>query len=64
MMMLFEWWYDLPWWARYGIALLMILISTAMLFIGRLFIWGWVVGLIMVAMGGRSQAEKNGYRRY
>ncbi|MCU0688602.1 MAG: hypothetical protein MUE97_02515 [Phycisphaerales bacterium] len=62
-MALFEWWYEMPWWVRYGLALALILLSTFILLAGRLWIWGWVVGFIMLALAGRSQGEKKGYRR-
>lgn len=56
-----DWWCDLPWWLRYGFALLMLLISTILFFCGIFWPWGWAMGLILLLLSGRSQSEKDGY---
>jgi hypothetical protein len=60
----FEWWSDLPAWLRYGTAIVFLAISTALWFAGRLWIWGWVVGVVLLLMAGPSQAEKKGYHDF
>ena len=59
---LFTWWAGQNPWLRYGFAILLILISTLLLLAGRIWIWGWVAGVIMLLAGGRTSSEKNGYR--
>lgn len=60
---MWSFWMDLPPWLRYGMGLVFVGISTAMLFFGRTFWpWGWVVGFVMLAFGGPSDSEKKGYR--
>jgi hypothetical protein len=44
-----EWWADLPWWARYGVGLLMLAISAGLLVFGHLvWFWGWGAGLALL----------------
>lgn len=59
-MALFEWWSDLPWWLRYGVAAVFLLISTGLYFFGDI-LW-WVVGVVLLLFGGPSGPEKRGYR--
>jgi hypothetical protein len=61
-MWFFGWWGERSPWLRYGVGLVLIAISTAMYFSGWLWIWGWVVGALMLAFAGPSKSEKNGYR--
>lgn len=56
-----DWWFDRSSWARYGIALLLIGISTAMFFAGTIWPWGWGAGLGLLVIAGRSNSEKSGY---
>ena len=58
----FSWWADQSPWLRYGVALLLIAISTVLFLAGRLWIWGWVAGLILLLFAGPSSSEKKGYR--
>ncbi|HEX3356737.1 MAG TPA: hypothetical protein VHS31_07195 [Tepidisphaeraceae bacterium] len=58
----FTWWAGQSAWLRYGIALLLIAISTIMYFGGEIWIWGWVAGAILLLCAGPSSSEKNGYR--
>jgi len=58
----FSWWSDLPAPLRYGVAILLIAASTVLYFLGRLWIWGWVAGVILLLFAGPSDSEKNGYR--
>jgi hypothetical protein len=57
----FSWWAEQSPWLRYGVALLLIAISTIIFFGGRIWIWGWVAGGIMLLFAGPSRSEKNGY---
>ena len=58
----FEWWADLNPWARYGVSLLFLGISTGLFFFAdTVWPWGWVVGGILLCFSGKSHAEKNGY---
>lgn len=61
-MAFFEWWAGLSPFVRYGLAIILLLISTAMLIGGTLWPWGWVAGAIMLLFGGPSDSEKKGYR--
>ena len=59
---LFELWYDAPWWLRVIIALVPLLISTALFFFAdTIWPWGWAVGGVLLLFSGRSQSEKKGY---
>lgn len=55
------WWSALPWWARYGVALLILGLSGLALLNGRLIIWGWGLGVAFLFFAGRSDSEKRGY---
>ena len=59
---MFDWWTDLPWWLRYGVAVTFLLISTVLYFAGWFWPWGWAVGIVLLMFGGRSDSEKKGYR--
>jgi hypothetical protein len=56
------WWADQSAWLRYGVALLLIALSTVLFFAGRIWIWGWVVGVVLLLFSGPSSSEKKGYR--
>ncbi|QOV88726.1 hypothetical protein [Humisphaera borealis] len=58
----FGWWADQSPWLRYGVALLLIAISTVIFFAGTIWIWGWVAGVVLLLFAGPSSSEKNGYR--
>lgn len=58
---MFEWWLDLPPVLRYGVALLLIAISTGLWFCGRFWPWGWAVGTALLFFAGPSDSEKKGY---
>lgn len=56
-------WSDLPPWSRYGAAIALILVSTLIYFLtGRIWIWGWIVGFVLLVFAGPSDSEKKGYR--
>jgi hypothetical protein len=59
---MFEWFHDIPWWLRLGVALGFILLSTVLYFAGWFWPWGWAVGLILLLFSGPTDAEKKGYR--
>jgi hypothetical protein len=58
----FNWWAEQSPWLRYGVALILIAISTIILLAGRIWIWGWVAGVILLLFAGPSSSEKKGYR--
>ena len=56
------WWAGLSCWPRYGAAGLFLLVPIVILLLnGRLWVWGWVVGLVLLIFGGPSDSEKKGY---
>ncbi len=57
----FGWWSEQSPWVRYGVALLLIALSTIIFFAGRIWIWGWVSGFILLLFAGPSKSEKSGY---
>ena len=57
----FEWWAGLGGWARYGLPVALLLTSTLLLLNGTLWIWGWVIGGILLCFAGASDSEKKGY---
>jgi len=59
---IFEWWSGLSPWIRYGVAVILLLISTVLYFDGILWPWGWAAGAIMLLLAGPSDSEKKGYR--
>ena len=59
---LIGWWSGLPWWLRYGVAFLLLGISTAFFFMGKIWPWGWAVGGVLLLFSGKSESEKKGYR--
>ena len=61
-MFLFEWWSGLSPWIRYGVAVVMLLISTVLWVGGLFWPYGWIGGVIMLLFAGRSEQEKKGYR--
>ncbi|OVE77121.1 hypothetical protein BVX99_03565 [bacterium F16] len=59
----FTWWAGLDWTIRLFVAGALIATSTALYFLAdTLWVWGWIIGGILFLCGGRSRAEKNGYR--
>ncbi len=57
-----EWWASQSPWIRYGVSFVLLAISTIILILGRLWIWGWVVGGILLLFSGPSDSEKKGYK--
>ncbi|MEM7230024.1 MAG: hypothetical protein AAF432_14540 [Planctomycetota bacterium] len=51
-MSLIEFWIDLPWWLKYGVALIFLIISTVMYFNDVFWPAGWAIGgvLLLAAM--------------
>ena len=59
-----EFWTELPWWLRLLVALLILGVGVVVFLFASVRA-GCVIagaGLVMFAIGGRSQSEKNGYR--
>jgi hypothetical protein len=59
---LLDWWAGLDWKYRGSFSCFLLFLSTVLLFFRILWIWGWLVGTILLLLGGRSKSEKNGYR--
>jgi len=58
-----DWWAGLDWKFRILIPICLLFLSTIILLFFRiLWIWGWLLGLILLMLGGRSKSEKKGYR--
>lgn len=61
MVRLIEWWGGQSAWLRYGVALVLLGISTGLWFAGRFWPWGWGLGLVLLLFAGPSDSEKKGY---
>ena len=59
---LIDWWAGLTPWVRFLVPIALIAISTGLLLAGILWIWGWLVGGILLLFSGPSDSEKKGYR--
>ena len=58
---LFEWYGGLSPWLRFGVAGAFILLSFVCLLFGRIWIWGWVVGGVLLIFAFPSSNERKGY---
>lgn len=56
------WWSDQSPWVRYGVAVLLLAVSTVFLLCGRFWPWGWALGAVLLLFAGPSESEKKGYR--
>jgi hypothetical protein len=61
---LFEWWAGLPAVFRFGVAILFLLISTVLFFAGRIWPWGWAIGIVLLIFSFPSGPEKKGYHDF
>ena len=61
---MFGWWVGLPWPLRVGVALVCLLISTALWFTGTFWPWGWVIGPVLLLFSFPSNSEKKGYHDF
>jgi hypothetical protein len=61
---LFEWWAGLRWWIRASVAGAFLLLSTVILLCGRLWIWGWIVGAVLLVFSFPSKPERKGYHDF
>jgi hypothetical protein len=60
----FERWGGLSPWLRLGVALLFLLISTALWLAGRFWPWGWVIGGVLLMFSFPSGPERRGYHDF
>jgi hypothetical protein len=61
---IFEWWGGLSPWIRFGVAIGFLLLSTVILLFDRIWIWGWVVGTVLLIFSFPSGPEKKGYHDF
>jgi hypothetical protein len=59
-----EWWAGLSPWIRFGVAGGFILLSTVILLFGRIWIWGWVIGVVLLLCSFPSKPERKGYHDF
>jgi len=57
-------WTGLPWKLRLGVALLFLLISTVLYFIGYFWPWGWAVGAVLLPFSFPNDSERRGYQDF
>jgi hypothetical protein len=62
MLSIIEWWSERSPWLRYGLAIGLLLLSTALYVGGTFWPWGWGLGVVLLLASGRSEAERKGYR--
>ena len=59
-----DWWIELPWWMRLGVALLLMAVGLLVFLYGSVkggaALFG--LGFILLVLGGKSESEKKGYR--
>jgi hypothetical protein len=60
----FEWWAGLNPWIRFGVAVVLLLISTVLWLAGQIWIWGWVAGGVLLLFCFPSDAERKGYHDF
>lgn len=63
-MWLFEWWADLPWQLRVGVACLFLLASTVLWLADWFWPWGWAAGLVLLVFSFPSKSERKGYHDF
>jgi len=44
----FDWWIELPPWARLGFPLALLVVSTVLFFNGIFWAWGWAIGVVLL----------------
>ena len=59
-----EWWAGLSPWIRFGVAGAFLLLSTVLLLTGRVWIWGWVIGAVLLVFSFPSKPERKGYHDF
>jgi hypothetical protein len=59
-----EWWAGLPPWLRFGVAGIFLMISTVILLFGRIWIWGWVIGAVLLVFSFPNKAQRRGYHDF
>lgn len=45
---MFDWWIELPPWARLGFPLALLVVSTVLFFNGIFWAWGWAIGVVLL----------------
>lgn len=57
-----DWWIELPWWLRAGVALAFLAASTILWYAGWFWPWGWGIGVVLLMFSFPSANERKGYR--
>ncbi len=60
----FEWYGGLSPWLRFGVAIALLLVSTALWFARIFWPWGWVAGGILLVLSIPSGPQKKGYHDF
>lgn len=63
-MWLFEWWGGLRPRIRFGLALVPLIVSTALWLDGTFWPWGWAAGCVMLPFAFPSANERKGYHDF
>jgi hypothetical protein len=63
-MRFFEWWGGLSPWLRLGVALRYLLVSTLFWLGGRIWPYGWIVGVVLLLFSFPSGPEQRGYHDF
>jgi hypothetical protein len=59
-----DWYMGLPWLLRLAAALVFLLISTVLYFVGRFWPWGWGAGAVLLLFSFPNDAERKGYHDF
>ena len=61
---MFDWWAELPWQLRAGVAVIFLLVSTGLWLAGTFWPWGWMVGIVLLLLSFPSRMEKRGFHDF
>jgi hypothetical protein len=61
---LISWWASLSPWIRFGVAAAFLGGAGVLLLFGVVWIWGWVIGGVLLLFAFPSKAERRGYHDF
>jgi hypothetical protein len=62
---LIEWWADLSPWLRFGAAGAILLLATVLLLVtGRIYVWLWALGIVLLIFSFPNSARRKGYHDF